>query len=179
MKKNLKMNLICAIVFSMFLTVLTPGLTTFAEEQAEEQIDYSEYLVEDSTVSPEEAYLFDDNSYVEVEENNYLAIQPMLAPLVPIVIAVVVRLVTQWVGKKAVKTITKHAAERAAQRGISSSAFATAMAHGTKYVDKNTGAKILYHPGNKVALVLDNAGKTVVTTYKQNSPKSVWKKQNW
>lgn len=24
-----------------------------------------------------------------------------------------------------------------------------------KYIDKNTGAKILYHSGNKVALILD------------------------
>lgn len=103
----------------------------------------------------------------------------MALPVVPFVIGTVVRLVTKWVGKKAVKTVTKHAAQRAAQRGISSSAFAKAMAYGTKYVDKNTGAKILYHPGNKVALVLDKSGKTVVTTYKQSKPKSVWKRQNW
>jgi len=75
--------------------------------------------------------------------------------------------------------VTKHAAQRAAQRGISSSAFAKAMAHGTKYVDKKTGAKILYHSGNKVTLVLDKAGKKVVTTYKQTKPKGVWKKQGW
>lgn len=105
----------------------------------------------------EEAHLFNDNSTNETDE---LIIQPMALPLVPFVIATVVRLVTQWEGKQAVKAITKHAAQRAAEKGISSSA----MAYGTKYVDKNTRAKILYHPGNKVVLVLDKSGNTVVTT---------------
>ncbi|WP_197284315.1 DUF4258 domain-containing protein [Bacillus sp. JCM 19041] len=92
----------------------------------------------------------------------------------PLVVAVVVRLVASWVGKQAVKTISKHAVTRATQRGISSNAMAKAMAYGTKYTDKNTGAKILYHSGNKVALVLDKSGEVVKTTYKQNSPKKVW-----
>ncbi|AWI11515.1 DUF4258 domain-containing protein [Caldibacillus thermoamylovorans] len=123
--------------------------------------------------------MFNDNSTDETNGTIEFNIQPMALPVIPFAIGTVVRLVTQWVGKQAVKTVTKHAAQRAAQRGISSSAFAKAMAYGTKYVDKNTGAKILYHSGNKVALVLDKSGKTVVTAYKQSKPKSVWKKQNW
>lgn len=178
MKKNkLLASLIYAIALSLIFSLLTPGLNVLANEKEEiDEIDYSEYLVEDSIISQEEAHLFNDNSTNETDE---LIIQPMALPVVPFVIGTVVRLVTKWVGKKAVKTVTKHAAQRAAQRGISSSAFAKAMAYGTKYVDKNTGAKILYHPGNKVALVLDKSGKTVVTTYKQSKPKSVWKRQNW
>jgi hypothetical protein len=35
----------------------------------------------------------------------------------------------------------KHAPQRAAQRGITERQFATAMAYGTKYVDKNTGVQ--------------------------------------
>lgn len=42
------------------------------------------------------------------------------------------------------------------------------MSYGTKYVDKTTGAKILYHSPTKTTVVLDKAGKTVVTSYKQN-----------
>lgn len=177
MKRNLTVKLVYTIVFALFFTVLTPGLNALAAEE-EDETDYSQYLVDDSAVSSEEAHLFNDNATNEPDES-LPTIQPMFAPLVPFVIGTVVRLVTKWVGKKAVKTVTKHAAQRAAQRGISSSAFAKAMAHGTKYVDKKTGAKILYHPGNKVTLVLDKAGKNVVTTYKQTKPKGVWKKQNW
>lgn len=50
------------------------------------------------------------------------------------------------------------------------------MRYGQKYTDKKTGAKILYDKSSKTTLVLDKSGKTVVTTYKQNSPKKVWRK---
>jgi hypothetical protein len=53
------------------------------------------------------------------------------------------------------------------------------MAYGTKYVDKNNGAKILYHSPTKTTLVLDKAGDVVVTSYKQQVPKEVWIKKNW
>jgi len=39
------------------------------------------------------------------------------------------------------------------------------MAYGTKYVDKNTGAKILYHSPTQTTLVLDKAGHIVVISY--------------
>jgi len=51
------------------------------------------------------------------------------------------------------------------------------MAYGTKYVDKNTGTKILYHSPTQTTLVLDKAGDVVVTSYKQQVPKEVWIKK--
>ena len=96
----------------------------------------------------------------------------------PIVITIVVNLVTKWVGKQALKSISKHAAEQAGKRGISEANFAKALAYGTKYIDTSTGAKILYHSSTKTALVLDSKGKTVVTCYVQDKPKTVWKKQS-
>jgi|SRR5699024_1523784 len=103
--KKFKVRLVYAIILALSFTVLTPGLSILAEEN-EDDIDYSQYLVENSIVPQEEAYLFNDNSTDETDESvNNPAIQPMVAPLVPIVIGTVVRLVTKWAGKKAVKTI--------------------------------------------------------------------------
>jgi len=53
------------------------------------------------------------------------------------------------------------------------------MAYGTKYVDKNTRAKILYHSPTQTTLVLDKAGDVVVTSYKQQVPKEAWINKNW
>lgn len=106
----------------------------------------------DEEVFDEDDYIVDYHEGVEgfdwaifLDDSVESQIQARALPFVPIVIGVVIRLVAKWVGKQAVKKVSKHAAERAAQRGITERHFASAMAYGTKYVDKNTGAKILYH----------------------------------
>ncbi|WEG18797.1 hypothetical protein PQ478_10010 [Alkalihalophilus pseudofirmus] len=183
MKKKISYSIIQIMILSMVFTAFIPGLNALAEEgELIEDVDITDYLVDDTVIPLVEQSLFYDNATDEGSEFDQASqpiMEPMVAPLVPFAIAAAVRLVTQWVGKQAVKNVTKHAAQRAAERKISSTAFAQAMAYGTKYVDKNTGAKILYHSGNKVALVLDKTGKTVVTTYKQTRPKAVWQRQNW
>ncbi|MED3792138.1 hypothetical protein P4571_06775 [Niallia alba] len=170
--------LIKTIVLSLILANVSPHLTKAAES---EELDVNAYLVdytEDSEGFDWNIYM-DDTDESDSIESDIPEFQTYALPLVPIAIAVVVRLVTKWVGKQAVKKISKHAAERAAERGITARQFASAMSYGTKYVDKNTGAKILYHSPTKTTLVLDKAGKTVVTSYKQNKPKAVWKKKKW
>lgn len=130
----------------IFTLLFTTVKTTVSYAQESEAFYYEEYIVdyhEGTEGFDWEIYLDDsDDSNQDTDEPQ---MQLMALPLAPIVIAVVVRLVTKWVGKQAVKKVSKHAAERAAQRGITERHFASAMAYGTKYVDKNTGAKILYH----------------------------------
>lgn len=176
------------ILTGFMMTVPQAGLAEALTKDESEDFNIDDYLVENDAVSEDELLLFYDDTDVELDYSE-VDLENLEYPIsgspvdgqvtvfvAPLVIAVVVRLVGQWVGKQAVRTITKHAAQRATERGISSAAFARAMAYGTKYTDKNTGARILYHSGDKVALVMDNAGKTVVTTYIQKSPKAVWKK---
>lgn len=128
------------IVHFMVFTLLFATIgTTISYANDEEVFDEDDYIVDyhEGVEGFDWAIFLDDS----VESQ----IQARALPFVPIVIGVVIRLVAKWVGKQAVKKVSKHAAERAAQRGITERHFASAMAYGTKYVDKNTGAKILYH----------------------------------
>lgn len=173
---------ITGVILTVFLFgVIGPNVSYAMQDESE--LDFEQYVVDYHEGLEEfDARIYYDNAelgLIESEHSKDPGFQVMALPLAPIIIAVVVRLVGQWVEKQAVKKISKHAAERAGQRGITERQFASAMAYGTKYVDKNTGAKILYHSPTKTTLVLDKAGKVVVTTYKQNSPKAVWKKQSW
>ena len=187
-------------VFALLVGFFVPGLNALANELNSEnkdeisEEDYSQYEVGNEEILKEDYLLLLDDTDVEIENSDLTleqekeielilfdeSEQPVIRPMiVPLVVAVVVRIVISYVGRQAVKKITKHAVQRATERAISSKAMATAMSYGTKYVDKNTGAKILWHQTNKVALVLDKTGKTVVTTYKQNKAKAVWTKKKW
>jgi hypothetical protein len=191
---------IFTVVFALLVGFLAPGLNALANELNSDskdetlEIDYSQYEVSNEEISKEDYFLLLDDTDVELDNSDLSLVEqeeiesllldkseePLIRPMIaPLVVAVVVRIVISYAGKQAVKKISKHAVQRATERGISSKAMATAMSYGTKYVDKNTGAKILWHQQNKVALVLDKSGKTVVTTYKQNKAKAVWKKKKW
>lgn len=172
--KNVFINLIALVlIFSTIGPIVSQAEENESFNEEEYIVDYHEGI----EGFDKEIYFDDsDDSFNDLEEPQ---IQVFALPLVPIAISVVVRLVTKWVGKKAVKKVSKHAAERASERGITPREFASAMAYGTKYVDKKTGAKILYHSPTKTTLVLDKAGEIVVTSYKQTKPKAVWEKKSW
>ncbi|MBF0842328.1 DUF4258 domain-containing protein [Staphylococcus lentus] len=164
------------ILFTVFVLSLT--FTTTGYVQANESEDY-----------PSEAQLNKDRDLVQLSDKELAelhniinddtdepVITPRVAPLIPFLASAVTSLVIKQGGKHLVKKITKHALQRAGQRGITKQQFAHAMRYGQKYTDKKTGAKILYDKSSKTTLVLDKSGKTVVTTYKQKSPKKVWRK---
>lgn len=164
------------ILFTVFVLSLT--FTTTGYVQANESEDY-----------PSEAQLNKDKDLVQLSDKDLAelhniinddtdepVITPRVAPLIPFLASAVTSLVIKQGGKHLVKKITKHALQRAGQRGITKQQFAHAMRYGQKYTDKKTGAKILYDKSSKTTLVLDKSGKTVVTTYKQKSPKKVWRK---
>ena len=157
--------------------------TTISYANDEEVFDEDDYIVDyhEGVEGFDWAIFLDDSDDNEGSDNDSVEsqIQARALPFVPIVIVVVIRLVAKWVGKQAVKKVSKHAAERTAQRGITERHFASAMAYGTKCVDKNTGAKILYHSPTQTTLVLDKAGDVVVTSYKQQVPKEAWINKNW
>lgn len=164
------------IVLTVFVLSLTFTATGYvqANEQGdfptEEQVNNDKYIV---NFSDEELANLQDIIYDDSEEP---VITPRIAPLIPFLASAVTSIVIKQGGKHLVKKISKHALQRAGQRGITKHQFAHAMRFGQKYTDKKTGAKILYDKSSKTTLVLDKKGKTVVTTYKQKSPKKVWRK---
>ncbi|POZ57021.1 hypothetical protein LYSIN_01804 [Lysinibacillus sphaericus] len=176
----MKKVLVHLMVFTLLFATIG---TTVSYAKDDEVFNEDDYIVDyhEGVEGFDWAIYLDDSDDNGGSDNNLEEpqIEARALPFVPIVIGVVVRLVAKWVGKQAVKKISKHAAERAAQRGITERHFASAMAYGTKYVDKNTGAKILYHSPTQTTLVLDKAGDVVVTSYKQIAPKEVWITKNW
>lgn len=160
-------------VFVLTLTFTATGYVQASENEdypSEEQVNNDKYIAHLSDEEIAELYeIISDDS----EEPT---ITPRIAPIIPYLASAVISIVVKQGGKHLVKKISKHALQRAAQRGITKQQFAHTMRFGQKYTDKKTGAKILYDKSSKTTLVLDKKGKTVVTTYKQKSPKKVWRK---
>lgn len=69
--------------------------------------------------------------------------------------------------KKVIKKITEHAVVRAYERSITKETFARTMAYGTKYIDIESGEKVLHHDLGRTALILDKNGNTVLTNIVQ------------
>lgn len=95
--------------------------------------------------------------------------------LAPLVIAVIRQAVIHLGKKHLMRSFTKHALQRGGERRIKETWVANAIAKGQKFVDKDTGAKILWDKSSGTTLVMTKDARTVTTMYRQGAPKKVWK----
>ncbi|UHA73846.1 hypothetical protein [Paenibacillus sp. 481] len=77
-------------------------------------------------------------------------------------------------------TLTAHVKDRALDRSITAVQLDTALSHGDRYKDNQSGAPIAWDKNSsKVAVVLSGDRKSAVTTYVQTNPKGKWTLFKW
>lgn len=129
------------------------------DEEFESISDFSEIVTEDSQLA-------DEDSLIQARIPAFLA---------PIVVALIRQALVALGKKSAMRNFTKHALERGGTRRIKEKWVADTLAHGKPFVDKKSGAQILWDKKTGTTLVMTNNGKTVKTMYRQDVPKKIWK----
>ncbi|OMF32302.1 DUF4258 domain-containing protein [Paenibacillus peoriae] len=86
----------------------------------------------------------------------------------------------QTTTRNVITNLTKHAIEEAIKDGITTLMIdnllegkASGMRAVEKYVDIQTGARVVYDPNNKIIAILDNSANDVITIYSDNGKDTI------
>jgi hypothetical protein len=71
-------------------------------------------------------------------------------------------------------SVSIHFIEMAITRGISIANIVTVLASGQRFVDVSTGARVAYHAGLRIAVIIDRTSNSLITIY-NNAPLKHWR----
>lgn len=71
-------------------------------------------------------------------------------------------------------SVSIHFIEMAITRGISITNIVTVLTSGQRFIDTNTGARVVYHAGLRIAVVIDRTSNSLITIY-NNAPLKDWR----
>lgn len=185
MKKFIATFLSLSLAFSSLgISASASELDTTSEESLENTYSTSDELssMNDSVFIVEnDDYLdliehYNDESSLDEETAIESRIPVFLAPLS---VQLIRAGLTQLGRQQLMKQFTKHALERGGERRITENWVSNSIVYNKKFTDTNTGAKILWNQQTGTSLIMSSDAKTVITMYRQFSPKTVWKPSNF
>lgn len=191
MFNKLHKSLILSLVFIFFFsTTVAPAAEALSSKDIKQMVKQTnlenweqehlqrvlEILVEEEDNITEEEIL----RYISYYENKNSEFEIQTIPLLINVILRAATAVTARLTTGPTVTIGAHTATRALERGITVRQLNDTLAHGFRYKDMVTGARIAHDRQNGIAVVIDKTNNYTITTYSnQFAPKYSWVLDNW
>lgn len=107
-------------------------------------------------------------------------IKPAMAPGVGAFISTLMTRLGPWLQRLGIQiSVSYHFAQKAIERGISAVTAARVLMFGKKAIDNDTGARVIYHSGLQIAIIIDKTSNTLVTIYQGPFKSWRWVYRNW